>query len=147
MKNTLRFLLMMLLACCPWVARTQCAPGVQTIPLTIQCHDSYGDGWNGCALVVHQSGSVIETITLNSGNNGEFVVDVCLNGDSVYFTWIEGYWTNEVSFLITDAGNNVLYTGNGMNHQNGDTLYAVFPTVVNCYFPSSPEHLNIALVH
>ena len=144
MKNTLRFLLMMLLACCPWVARTQCAPGVQTIPLTIQCHDSYGDGWNGCALVVHQSGSVIETITLNSGNNGEFVVDVCLNGDSVYFTWIEGYWTNEVSFLIVDAGNNVLYTGNGMNHQNGDTLYAVFPTVVNCYFPSSLTATAIA---
>lgn len=137
MKNTLRFLLMMLLACCPWVARTQCAPGVQTIPLTIQCHDSYGDGWNGCALVVHQSGSVIETITLNSGNNGEFVVDVCLNGDSVYFTWIEGNWANEVTFSIVDGGDNALYVGQGDGHTGGDTLFAWFPTQVSCYRPAS----------
>ena len=143
MRKIVLLLLTTVLTCASWTARTQCAPGIQTVPLNFECHDSYGDGWNGCSLVVHQSGVALDTITLLAGNYGEFTVDVCLNGDSVYITWISGSWEGEVSFIVRDGGYNVLFSGNGLEHQNSDTLFTWFPTEVSCYRPTS---LTVSLV-
>ena len=88
-------------------------------PLEEQCvinyslNDSYGDGWNGNAIQVVdvETNLVFATLTLGSGSYGSGSISLC--PDRNYnFVWIEGSWSNECSFVLTDANGNEILAGN-----------------------------------
>ena len=89
--------------------------------ITIEMHDSYGDGWNGNKIRVHNH-DTIQEVTLDSGREGTATVTVY--DGSLDFEWVKGNWPNECSFTIT--GPCLYYSG-------GAPAQGVFQsTVLDC---------------
>lgn len=63
--------------------------------------DSYGDGWNGAAIQVLNSGTVIGTATVSTGTSEETIIRCPIA--SLDFAWVEGSYDSECSFTITDG--------------------------------------------
>lgn len=100
---------------------------------TFICTDSYGDGWNGGALVIEQNSITIATIEAidhhGSGNSytDTFHVMLCDN-ISTTFNWIEGFYDNEVALTILDPAGNQLFSSVGMTNASSPIL----TIVTNC---------------
>lgn len=100
---------------------------------TFICTDSYGDGWNGGALVIEQNSITIATIEAidhyGSGNSytDTFHVMLCDN-ISTTFNWIEGSYDNEVALTILDPAGNQLFSPVDMINASSPIL----TIVTNC---------------
>lgn len=100
---------------------------------TFICTDSYGDGWNGGALVIEQNSITIATIEAidhyGSGNSytDTFHVMLCDN-ISTTFNWIEGFYDNEVALTILDPAGNQLFSSVDMTNASSPIL----TIVTNC---------------
>lgn len=94
-------------------ARTGCAGGGCTI--TIVGTDDYGDGWNGGYIDIIQDGSSVgQYSNADSGYEETPYTDsasiVVCSGSPVTFVWHSGNYVDEVSFVIKNANDSVLYT-------------------------------------
>lgn len=100
---------------------------------TFICTDSYGDGWNGGALVIEQNSITIATIEAidhhGSGNSytDTFHVMLCDN-ISTTFNWIEGFYDSEVALTILDPAGNQLFSSVDMINASSPIL----TIVTNC---------------
>lgn len=67
----------------------------------VDMRDSYGDGWNGGAIIVTIDGTTLDPITITSGSGGSdsFVVPAGASVLSVQYS--SGDWDSEVTFTIT----------------------------------------------
>ena len=72
---------------------------------TINGQDSYGDGWNGAAIVVSIDGTET-SYTLDDGSSASFTVTVPNGAQSISFSFVSGDWDSEVSFQIISAAGN-----------------------------------------
>ena len=108
MKKNLQLLLLVAAMLLPWTTKAQlsCDDGMSSCALTVEMHDSYGDGWNGGTLTVMQGSTVRATLTLNGGNAGEAEVPVC--SGEISFQWSSGNYDDEVSFTIYNADGTVM---------------------------------------
>ena len=71
--------------------------------------DSYGDGWNGAALVVSfDDGTESQSLTVSSGNSAEYVLEIG-NGTHVTLTWSSGSYDSECSFTVSYEGDLIIY--------------------------------------
>ncbi|MBR5725699.1 MAG: hypothetical protein IKX56_03085, partial [Muribaculaceae bacterium] len=71
--------------------------------------DSYGDGWNGAALVVSfDDGTESQSLTFSNGNSAEYVLEIG-NGTHVTLTWTSGSYDGECSFTVSYEGDLVIY--------------------------------------
>ncbi|MBR5725642.1 MAG: hypothetical protein IKX56_02795, partial [Muribaculaceae bacterium] len=71
--------------------------------------DSYGDGWNGAALVVSfDDGTESQSLTVSSGNSAEYVLEIG-NGTHVTLTWSSGSYDGECSFTVSYEGDLVIF--------------------------------------
>ena len=71
--------------------------------------DSYGDGWNGAALVVSfDDGTESQSLTFSSGSSAEYVLEIG-NGTHVTLTWSSGSYDGECSFTVSYEGDLVIY--------------------------------------
>jgi len=74
--------------------------------------DSYGDGWNGNAiLVVDENCMIVDQLTLESGASASGTVKVC--GSYIQFLWYKGSYPQETSWTFTDSEGTVLFSGAG----------------------------------
>ncbi len=114
--------------------------------LTFEMHDSYGDGWNGNKILIHNY-DTIQEVTLDSGSDG--TVTVTVYEGSLELEWVNGQFTNECSFTIT---------GPSCLHYEGSSMSpGVFHSMeMNCEsgLPAVPEFTywmentcNSVLVH
>lgn len=100
---------------------------------TFICTDSYGDGWNGGALVIEQNSITIATIEAidhyGFGNSytDTFHVMLCDN-ISTTFNWIEGSYDSEVALTILDPAGNQLFSSVDMINASSPIL----TIVTNC---------------
>jgi hypothetical protein len=80
---------------------------------TVSGSDSYGDGWNGGALIdVLVNGASVGTFTVTSADDSDTVTaEFCAEGTSVEFVYTEGSFTSENTYSISDAAGNVLVEG------------------------------------
>ena len=70
---------------------------------TLLMVDSYGDGWNGNTVDVLVNGVVVlEGQTIASGSAAEATFQAS-TGDVITLTWVEGTYTSEVSWSVTDG--------------------------------------------
>ena len=100
---------------------------------TFNLEDSYGDGWNGAAIVVSFSGGSSQSITLSSGATGTAQVEIPA-GETMTLSWTSGSYDSETSFTISDACNVVVYSGSGT--QTGD-FYTVQCQGSSCSAPTA----------
>ena len=71
--------------------------------------DSYGDGWNGAALVVSfDDGTESQSLTVSNGNSAEYVLEIG-NGTHVTLTWSSGSYDGECSFTVSYEGDLVIF--------------------------------------
>lgn len=81
--------------------------------VTINLHDSYGDGWNGGILTVAGN-----DYTIANGYENSIVVNLA---DGTH-AWVysPGSWPEENSWNCVDSDNNVLFEGVGPDAQSGN---------------------------
>ena len=96
--------------------------------------DSYGDGWNGCAINVKEQSSDNEITKLTISDrsktaNGTF----SLTPGNIYnFVWVKGSYPYETSWTFYDADGEQFLTGEGSDNLNdGATLIQYYA----CYKP------------
>ena len=88
--------------------------------LTFTLTDSYGDGWNGAAiLVVDVETDIVLASMANENLDGAYVEEtqiltlaVC-DGRELRFEWYSGGWDGECSYTVTDANGNEIFSGIG----------------------------------
>ena len=81
-----------------------------TCVVVFSLHDSYGDGWNGCKLVVDYSDSTpSEEMTISTGHDAEYIREISI-GTIVTVSFVVGSYASETSFQI--------------GYQDGDQIYA-----------------------
>lgn len=143
MVKTVRMMLLAVALLLPWNSWSQCGAGVPTVTMAVECYDSFGDGWNGCALAVYQGGEQRSWVTFTSGHYAEVIVEVCLSTDSVYFVWMPGNWESEVSYVIRNADDINTVSGTGVGHASGDTVAVLYPHAPTC---GMPIHLSATAI-
>ena len=77
--------------------------------VTYTMNDSYGDGWNGAAILVTDAcGNVVETLTMNSGSSNSGSLSLC--GEYYKFVWQTGSYDSECSFTFSEGGSTLFTT-------------------------------------
>jgi len=71
---------------------------VRQCSVAFQLQDSYGDGWNGCAIQIIDGDSTIGTLTVSSGLS--YNHDINVTSDTIYLVWIRGSYADECGFTI-----------------------------------------------
>jgi hypothetical protein len=76
---------------------------------TVDLLDSFGDGWNGNALVVSVGGVVLDTFTVASGSSAQYVIPTDI-GDILNFDYVidiagtgANTWVSENSYTVTNS--------------------------------------------
>ena len=77
--------------------------------------DSYGDGWNGGSLDVLQNGILVTTLQAVSHGGGntqsyDTVTALLCDGISTSLVWNSGSFDSEVSFLVYNANDSLIFT-------------------------------------
>lgn len=91
-------------------------PTCQQCEMYYSLHDSYGDGWNGCAIQVMdaQTGEEIEVWTIYNGNSMNGTLSLC-QGREIRFVWAEGNYINETSYEVYDYNGDLIFSGGAGN--------------------------------
>ena len=84
-----------------------------TCVVVFSLHDSYGDGWNGCALTVEFSdGTPTQSLTIASGHDAEYDLEINI-GTVVTVSFVVGSYASETSFTIGYEDGDVIYASSG----------------------------------
>ncbi|MDR2836655.1 MAG: hypothetical protein LBV69_10795 [Bacteroidales bacterium] len=76
--------------------------------IAIETFDSFGDGWQGASIDVIQNNFVIANIALENGYDDNFTIPVY--SGMINFVWHKGSWDSEVSIIIKNYNNDVIYS-------------------------------------
>jgi hypothetical protein len=105
---------------------------------TFELHDSFGDGWNGGSLSVQQNGITVATVGMTSGSSNTVVVTLC-DAQSTTLVWSSGSYDSEVSFVVYDPNEEVVYNASSVS---AGTL-TTFTT--NCTPPTCLKPISISV--
>ena len=110
-----------------------CGFDINSIHVVISMTDSYGDGWNGNAILIYENGELIDTATLASGErNGTWVYDLDRNKEYDFF-WKLGNFPRECSFTIS-YNDEIVYTATRTDCENFGDNKLIYPPCqhLNC---------------
>ena len=123
-------------------ASVEFTPGI--CAYTFDLDDSFGDGWNGNEIEVSVNGNLLTTLTISSGSS--YTTNVMLpDGGNLELAWVEGNYSSEASFTVTDPFGMQLYAcTNGSTLTDGDVFYSgtVSCTPITC-FPPTGLHASV----
>ena len=107
-----------------WLEESTTNTNLGTIVLLLS--DSYGDGWNGCGIIVKEDGAQIKSATISSGSSN--TIQFSYDPSKEYtFYWTKGNYSSECSFSIKVNGE-VVYTASRTNCEgfaNGALVYQI----------------------
>ena len=84
-----------------------------TCNVVFHLHDSWGDGWNGCKLIVAFSdGTPSQDLTISSGNAADYTLEIGA-GVHVTVTFQVGQYASETSFEIEYEDGEQIYASSG----------------------------------
>ncbi len=99
--------------------------------------DTFGDGWNGNAIEVYQTGSLVASVTIASGYSSTETVTVCSSAP-VELRFVQGSYASEMGGTVVDGGGQTVFTIAGMgSHSSGDVLATVSQPCPACLMPSN----------
>ena len=103
-----------------------CGFDINSIHVVISLTDSFGDGWNGNAILVYENGELIDTVTLNTGmRNDTWSYDLDRNKEYDFF-WKKGNFPNECSFTIS-YDDEIVYTATQSICSGFNDNHLIFP--------------------
>ena len=118
--------------------------------LTFVLTDTYGDSWNGNAIVVKDAatGDILATLanqnlngTSGSGENETQTVTLAVcDGRELELSWVAGSYTSEVIYTVTDINNEVLVEGSGAG-------FDTFTFTPNCTPVTCERPLDLAVAY
>jgi len=86
---------------------------VSSCNVVFELHNSWGNGWNGAALIVNfDDGTPSQSLTITSGNSATYVLEIN-TGTTVSLTWQSGSWDWGCSYTISYEGGEQIYSGSG----------------------------------
>ena len=95
--------------------------GNESLTLTFNGADSFGDGWNGWAVDIAVDGAtVVSGFTLATGSAGSTTFDAA-PGAAITLTWASGSYASEISWTIDDASGSTVSSGNTQTTDGGTT--------------------------
>ena len=99
--------------------------------------DSYGDGWNGNAINVVDAATneVLATWTIDDGSSATGTLELC-TGREIRFEWVNGEYSDETSYRIFDAVDDVIFSGS-------DAMSSTVSYIMFC--PSCPKVKNLRI--
>ncbi|HBS87520.1 MAG: hypothetical protein A2W91_00360 [Bacteroidetes bacterium GWF2_38_335] len=102
--------------------------------------DSYGDGWNECAVRIFDNGIFYKKITLNEGSGTTITIPI-VDSHFIEFKWVAGSWANEPSLIVNDPFGNEVYSfasGAGSGFTSGQVIYdfAAYCSPITCFTPT-----------
>ena len=105
---------------------TKICPDENMCGISYELADSYGDGWNGCAINVVdvETEIVIATLTIDNGSSATGTLEIC-DGREIIFEWVNGSYPDETSYQIFDANEDVIFSGT-------DALLESIPYTMSC---------------
>ena len=105
---------------------TKICPDENMCGISYELADSYGDGWNGCAINVVdvETEIVIATLTIDNGSSATGTLEVC-DGRKIIFEWVEGEYPEETSYQIFDVNGDEIFSGTG-------TMYSSVSYTMSC---------------
>jgi len=74
---------------------------------TLQMDDAAFDGWNGASLTVSVNGSATDYAVPFGGQSIEIIP--VQSGDPITLTYSQGFWENEVSYILTDDQGTIIF--------------------------------------
>ena len=110
-----------------------CGFDINSITVVIAMSDSYGDSWNGNAILVYENGILIETVTMASGKyNDAWIYDLDRNKEYEFY-WKLGNFPGECSFTIS-LNDELVYTAERSDCVNFKDNYLIYPPCqhINC---------------
>ena len=109
---------------------------------TFNLVDAFGDGWNGNKIEVSVNGNLLTTLTISSGFSN--TVSLMLpDVGNLELTWVEGSYSGETSFTVTDPFGAVVYScPDGSALTDGATFYT---GTVNCTPPACPKPTGVTV--
>ena len=106
--------------------------------------DSYGDGWNGCAIKVVDAltNKVLSTWTISNGSYAADTLLVC-DGRNIRFEWVNSNYSYDYqcSYTVTNVNGEVIFSGTGA--MNSSVTYMVDCDFIAC---REPENLVVSNV-
>ena len=110
-----------------------CDPVNQCL-VNITLTDSYGDGWNNNQMQVvdAETGAILGTFTLSSGNSGSFTLNVCKDRTINFVYVASGNYSTENGWVITDVNDDVIAEREGCNNGCDPTPGIVATYTVDC---------------
>ena len=84
--------------------------------IVYELHDSYGDGWDSCAIkIIDTSGDdVVETLTMANGRELSGTTESLLPGHVYNLFWNNGSYPGETSFSLKNESGDLLFEGGGI---------------------------------
>ena len=110
-----------------------CGFDINSIHVVISMTDSFGDGWNGNAIVVYEDGVLFDTATLISGQRND-VWSCDLDRNKEYeFYWKQGNFSSECSFTIS-FNDELVYTATQSDCSTFKDNHLIYPPCqhINC---------------
>lgn len=87
------------------------SPSGAPATFTLNMFDSFGDGWNGCAITILADGvPVLVGATFTTGSNATETFTAA-EGSTLTATWTPGGFQSEVSFEIVDGSGAIVSSG------------------------------------
>ena len=98
--------------------------------ITFELTDSYGDGWNGCALLVTSKNGLNESYTISSGRNASYNLEINTY-EEVTVKWKKGSYPGECSFVIKDENGSIIYSNSSLGNVSNNSVLYTFSNIVN----------------
>jgi len=96
-----------------WEVVTLALPSGSPACYTLDMRDSYGDGWNGASLQVHENGAFLGSFDVSTSENGgsSSAENFCVAENSlVEIFYSGGSWDSEVSYDVLDSAGGVIFS-------------------------------------
>ena len=116
--------------------------------ITFELEDSYGDGWNGAALLAYdyfddETLILLGEFTVPSGeSSATYTLNVC-DGRVVIFLWQAGNYDDECSYTVYDPQGDKIFSGSG-GFDDEDYEYYSVTCNTDCRTPSDFTASNIS---
>ena len=112
--------------------------------ISYELGDAYSDGWSGnhIQVVLHETGAVVEDITLPSGASSTGTLRLCY-GETYDFIWGSNYYGEECSFTFTDAEGNVILEHASGTAPEAGLLISYMPERVQFLKPKNMTVSNV----
>jgi len=121
----------------PLTASTLLCDTSSACTYTVYMHDTYGDGWNGNLIAVHQSGVGVATFTMPTASGTAYKEDtayisLCDMDTATVILEILGNFTSEVGFeIVSPMGDTLLTRNSGSSFFAGHNFGSFFAECPN----------------